>query len=159
MNNEYTQAAADQKGYGISIIYDALDNLSKPVENGWTRHVDELEAEIVKMNKLVDDLELLVKLAGQLSRSHGLYEEALEVACEEVEKILDGADYSCSLCFIDEDSMPIGDCDNDCGVCLKTYFLKRGQENIDMEKAFHDEVEGRKRMDAEDIQKESKGTL
>jgi hypothetical protein len=122
---------------GIDMIYNALDNLSKPVENDWTEKIERLE-------RKVDGFIAKIKL----------YEEALEVACDEVEKILDGADYSCSLCFIDEDSMPIGDCDNDCGVCLKTYFLKRGQENIDREKACKDEVEGRKRMNQTDVAQE-----
>jgi hypothetical protein len=127
---------------GIKIIYDALDNLSKPVENDWTEKIERLE-------RKVDGFIAKIKL----------YEEALEVACDEVEQISGAYFWYCPLDFIDPDAMPRGDCDYDHGVCLKTYFLKRGQENIDMEKACKDEVEGRERMDEQDIQKESKGAL
>jgi hypothetical protein len=128
---------------GIKMIYDSLDNLSKPVENGWTEKIERLERE-------VDGLIAKVKL----------YEEALEVACEEVESVLgDKGKKPCHKYDIDPGEGNYEYCDRDCGICLKTYFLKRGQENIDREKACKDEVEGRKRMDAQDVAREGRGTL
>jgi hypothetical protein len=117
--------------------------MTEPFSNDWTEKFDELER---RCEKSIADKKL--------------YEEALEVACEEYEAFV--KNYIGKYCVMREiapgNSKP-DDCDNDCGACLKAYFLKRGQDNIDMEKSCKDEIAGRKRMDEQDSKKSMKEAL
>ncbi len=108
--------------------------------------------ELAQIEQKLQDVKELLKwidkcsvLEGKLLKKDGeiaLYEEALEVACGEVEYYTEIRFlYSCEAFGFENKRY---NCDNNCGVCLKTYFLKRGQENIDREKnnqAVHDEME------------------
>jgi predicted DNA-binding protein len=84
--------------------------MTEPFSNDWTKKFDELERHC---EKAIADNKLL--------------REALEVACEEIE------DYSQAKCPTGFITWEIpADCDNDCGVCLKNYFMQKAQERIDM---------------------------
>jgi hypothetical protein len=86
-----------------------------------------------------------------------LAREALEVACGEIEALIG---HDCPLSEI-TDNVP-EDCDNDHGVCLQNYFMQKAQERIDARKnneQVREEIEGRKKMDGQDIQKEMKGGM
>ena len=101
-----------------------IDNLTKTVERinkGLTEHFD-MEGKTLR--KWIDK-------CAALEDKVKLYDQALMVACEETENLLkDRGVKACVICWFTE---PTRDCDEDCGSCLKAYFLKRGQDNIDME--------------------------
>lgn len=42
--------------------------------------------------------------------------------------------HGCAYFKMTGDAKKSQGCDNGCEICLKAYFLKRGQENIDMQR-------------------------
>ena len=97
--------------------------------------------ELAQIEQKLQDTKELLKwidkcsvLEGRLLKKDkeiALLKEALSVACEETENLLkDRGVKACVICWFTE---PARDCDEDCGECLKAYFLKRAQDNIDME--------------------------
>jgi hypothetical protein len=100
--------------------------------------IDGLTKTVERINGGLDDISQstirLINKKAALEDKVKLYEEALEVACEEVE----GED-NIGVCpdFNHDVNWPectMEDSPHDKGVCWKKYFLQRAQENIDREK-------------------------
>lgn len=128
-------------------IWGCVDNFGKPL--------DKTPKELLEVRKVIRQLKAQYeKLIEENNQLH----YALFAACEEIEHILKKTQNdSCVICYFTEQPK---DCDNDCGECLRKYFMKRGQDNIDAvenNQVVHDEIEGRKEMDAQDQEKEMKG--
>lgn len=90
----------------------------KPLENDWTRRLDEADK---KIEKLIHEREVYKKDAA-------LKERALEIACEDV--VCLSTHNICAMVDLgykdNNDS-----CDLDHGECLKTYYLKQAQWHLD----------------------------
>jgi hypothetical protein len=71
---------------------------------------------------------------------------AIDIACEEIESLMKEK----RPCATYELSKGNCECDEDCGVCMKQYLIARGKERVEMAEACAEEIEGRKRMDAQD---------
>jgi len=112
--------------------------------------------DVKELLKWIDKCSVLEGKLLQKDAEIALINEALEVACEEIEHCPD---------FIHE--VHWGECtaelcEGDDTKCWIRYCLQRGQENIDREKnnkAVHDEIEGRKRMDEQDIMQSAKDEM
>lgn len=132
-----------------------IDNLTKTIERINGKLTERFDMESKALRRWIDK-------CAALKEKVKLYEQALMVACEEVEHLQRGYIHPCA--YYDDMPQDSSVCNLDCGECLKAYFLKRGQENIDMEKsckgeidkanAVNDEIAGRKRMDEQDMKKE-----
>jgi hypothetical protein len=89
--------------------------------------------------KWIDKCSVLEGKLLQKDKENALLKEALEVACEEIEHHLaEEFHKNCVICYFTEPAM---DCDDDCGVCLKNYFIGKAQERIDTRKN-NEEVRG-----------------
>ena len=136
-----------------------IDGLTKTIERINKKLTRRFNMESIALRKWIDK-------CAALEDKIKLYDQALMVACEEVEPLTIDDKVTCPLDYF---TTPPSDCDEDCGSCLKAYFLKRGQDNIDMEQfckgeidkanAVKDEIEGRKRMDEQDSKKAMKEAL
>jgi regulator of replication initiation timing len=98
-------------------IWGCVDNFGKPL--------DKTPKELLEVRKVIRQLkaqyEKLIEENDQLHR-------ALAVACEEIEHMLKKRphnDGGCVICYFKE---PMKDCDEDCGECLKKYFMERAKE-------------------------------
>jgi hypothetical protein len=83
--------------------------------------------------KWIDKCSVLEGKLLQKDKENALLKEALMVACEEAEYYISAErtfSYPCEAFGFTNKQY---DCDNDCGVCLREYFMKRAQDNIDME--------------------------
>jgi len=96
--------------------------------------------DVKELLKWIDKCSVLEGKLLQKDAEIALINEALEVACEEIEHMhlhsKEGYYWPCPH-FVHEINWP--DCDKEycrkkIDTCWKTYFLKRGQENIDREK-------------------------
>jgi hypothetical protein len=132
------------------LIWNAVDNMTKPVSNGWTEKLD-------RLGKQVDRL---IRACATWEDKERLAREALAIACQEFEyKLKNGCDGACVICYFTE---PVRDCDNDCPVCLAEYFLGRAKvdrEAVENNRVVREEQEGRKAMDGEDQRREMKGGM
>lgn len=138
-------------------IWDVIDNLG----NG--KGLKDLQDSLETVSKLDRDIDRLLKAVEVYKRDAALKERALELACEEIEDILNGEGFYliCPLDHIDEDAVA-DNCNNDCDSCLTQYYLKQAQDYFDAvenNKIVREEMEGRKRMDAEDIKQAKKEAL
>ena len=106
-----------------------------------------------RMERDRKEIERLIRSVKAWEEKTRMYEEALETACEEMEHKLILPEERYKSCILHHFTDTQSDCDWDCGVCQKNYFLGKGQERLDMQKACQDEEEGRKRMDVQDQQK------
>jgi len=111
-----------------------IDGLTRTVERinkGLTEHLD-MESKVLL--KWIDKCSVLEGKLLQKDAEIALLNEALEVACEEVEN-----EDNRGVCpdFNHDINWPeciMKDSPHDKGVCWKKYFLLCGQENIDREK-------------------------
>ncbi len=85
--------------------------------------------DVKELLKWIDKCSVLEGKLLQKDKENALLKEAFDIACEEIEPLLNSYK-ACVICYFTE---PVRDCDNDCGVCLREYFMKRAQDNIDME--------------------------
>ena len=146
-------------------IWDCIDNLGKQPADVPIKHLIEMQKTVAEIRKTVDSLLTSCQAWEQKARLNErafqaweqkarLYERALEVACEDFEAHYDmTADDTCPMRFLDEETAAHCQDDNNCDTCLKQQFLKRAQSDIDCvenNKIVREEMEGRKRMDAED---------
>ena len=119
--------------------------MTEPISNGWTKKFDELE-----------------RLCEKSIADNALLREALEVACEETEVLARKNCGDAPCCYFDYPMFCLDNHCNDCGVCLQNYFIQKAQENLDRERnneQVHDEIEGRKVMDAQEVKKEQEKSM
>lgn len=84
------------------------------------------EAIMQRMERDRKEIDRLLRALQAKDEKIALYEGALEVACEETENLLkDRGVKACVICWFTE---PARDCDEDCGECLKKYFMERAKE-------------------------------
>lgn len=113
--------------------------------NDYHKFVDQIKREITRRDERIRRLLIACHTWEEKS---WLTEEALKVACEEMEAIADG----CVYFDITGNGEMLQECDNNCEVCLKAYFLRQGQANCSVCGAGS-EVGGGKGCTADDEEK------